>query len=669
MSIKQPHATFTVKFGDSDYSYDAAITGYDVITDICPAYRSKTVALQVNNVLQDLSDRISHDATVELILSDSKAGLEIIRHSNAHLFGHAIKQLFPDTKMVIGPVIENGFFYDVDSDYHFSPSDLDLIQERMKTLAKTGYEVIKKKVPVAQARELFMERGETYKVNLIDDMGTDIKEVGLYYHQDYIDMCRGPHVPNMAFCRHFKLTKLSGAYWRGDAKNKMLQRIYGTAWNSAKELRTYLQAMEEAEKRDHRRIGKALDLFHFQEDAPGSVFWHPGGWLILQELIAYLRRRQNTEHYQEINSPDIMDRSLWETSGHWQNYRAHMFTTDTADGRSFALKPMNCPGSVLLYQHDLKSYRDLPIRMSEFGKVHRYEPSGALHGLLRVRHFTQDDAHIYCTPEQMLTECIEAIKLTLDVYYQFGFEDIDVKLSTRPDHRIGSDDIWDLLENTLIDALKELDIVAQVNEGEGAFYGPKLEFVMRDAIGREWQCGTLQVDMNLPERFDLHYISETGEKKRPVMIHRALFGSLERFIGILLEHYAGKLPTWLMPVQLVICTISSEQTEYVSQVVNIFRHYGVRVEMDTRSEKIGYKIRQHTLKYVPFIAIVGDKEQQSKTLTLRSQNGKPLGTFTIIEAMNKLIQDCQRPDMDARFRTIQDAIDTLLTDAVSDTYA
>ncbi len=346
-----------------------------------------------------------------------------------------------------------------------------------------------------------------------------------------------------------------------------------------------------------------------------------------------------------------------------------MFTTDTADGRSFALKPMNCPGSVLLYQHDLKSYRDLPIRMSEFGKVHRYEPSGALHGLLRVRHFTQDDAHIYCTPEQMLTECIEAIKLTLDVYHQFGFEDIDVKLSTRPDHRIGSDDIWDLLENTLIDALKELDIVAQLNEGEGAFYGPKLEFVMRDAIGREWQCGTLQVDMNLPERFDLHYLSETGEKKRPVMIHRALFGSLERFIGILLEHYAGKLPAWLMPVQLVICTISSEQTEYVSQVVNIFRHYGVRVEMDTRSEKIGYKIRQHTLKYVPFIAIVGDKEQQSKTLTLRSQNGKPLGTFTIIEAMNKLIQDCQRPDMDARFRTIQDAIDTLLTDAVSDTHA
>ncbi|MBO6827533.1 MAG: threonine--tRNA ligase [Sneathiella sp.] len=569
-------------------------------------------------------------------------GLEIIRHSCAHLIGHAIKQLYPSAKMVIGPVIEDGFYYDIDFERPFTPDDLAAIEQRMKDLIKTNYDVVKKVLPRDEAIQIFKDRDETYKLQLIEDMPEE-EHLGLYFHQEYVDMCRGPHVPNTRFLKFFKLTKLSGAYWRGDAKNKQLQRIYGTAWADKKQLSAYLERIEEAEKRDHRKSGRELDLFHFEEDAPGAVFWHPHGWTVFQELISYMRQRQKEAGYVEVNTPDMMDRKLWETSGHWHNYGEHMFTSKTEDGRSLALKPMNCSGSVLLFRHGLKSYRDLPIRMGEFGKVHRYEPSGALHGLMRVRHFTQDDAHIYCTQDQMNIESQKVVELVLDIYREFGFEDVRIKLSTRPEKRMGGDEIWDILEGSLINALETMGLNYDLNPGEGAFYGPKLEFVLRDAIGRDWQCGTLQVDMNLPEQFDLEYVDRHGKRERPVMLHRALFGSLERFIGILLEHHAGKLPAWLSPVQVMVSPITDEQNEYATYIAQIMQRAGMRAETDLRNEKIGYKIREHTLQRIPFMIIVGAKEEKANTVSIRTRDNKDMGTPSVDMAVETLLLEASPP--------------------------
>jgi threonyl-tRNA synthetase len=616
-------------------------------TDIGTSLARQTVAGRIDGRAVDACELIAHDAAVQIITPKDDEGLEIIRHSCAHLVGHAVKQLYPTAKMVIGPVIDEGFYYDIAYERTFTPEDVAAIEQRMRELIAKDYDVIKRVLSREEVIRLFSERGEVFKLRLIEDMPNE-QSMGLYFHEEYVDMCRGPHVPNTRFLKHFKLTKLSGAYWRGDAKNEQLQRIYGTAWADKKQLDAYLLRIEEAEKRDHRKLGRELDLFHFQEDAPGAVFWHPRGWIVFQELIAYMRRRQQDAGYVEVNSPDVMDRSLWEISGHWQNYRDHMFTTETEDGRALALKPMNCPGSVLLYRHGLKSYRDLPIRMGEFGKVHRYEPSGALHGLLRVRHFTQDDAHVYCTPQQMDAECRDVVALVLDIYRQFGFEDVRIKLSTRPQNRMGDEATWDLLEGALVQALGGMGLPYKLNPGEGAFYGPKLEFVLRDAIGRDWQCGTLQVDMNLPERFGIDYVDEDGQRKRPVMLHRALFGSLERFTGILIEHHAGKLPSWLAPVQAVVLSITEEHAAYVHDVTQLLRGAGLRAECDVRNEKIGYKIREQTLQRVPFLLVAGGKECDAGTIALRSREGEDLGVIQLAQAVAYLKDATQAPDFYAR---------------------
>jgi len=621
----------------------------EIAAAIGPGLARQALAGRVHGELVDACDPITRDARVQVITPDDPEGLAIIRHSCAHLVGHAVKQLYPDAEMVIGPVIDDGFYYDIAFERPFTPEDQAAIEARMKALIAQEYDVIKRRVPREEALRIFHERGESYKRRLIEEM-PDEATLGLYFHQEYVDMCRGPHVPNTRFLKHFRLTKLSGAYWRGDARNAQLQRLYGTAWADRKALKAYLKRLEEAEKRDHRRLGRQLGLFHFQEEAPGAVFWHPGGWTVLQTLIAYMRRRQAAGGYVEVNTPDIMDRGLWETSGHWQNYQEHMYTTQTEDGRSLALKPMNCPGSVLLYRHGLKSYRDLPIRMGEFGKVHRYEPSGALHGLLRVRHFTQDDAHIYCTPEQMNAECRRVVALVLDIYREFGFEEVRLKLSTRPENRMGSEAVWDRLEGALTDALETMELAYELNPGEGAFYGPKLEFVLRDAIGRDWQCGTLQVDMNLPERFGLDYVDEQGQRQRPVLLHRALFGSLERFLGILIEHHAGKLPAWLAPQQAVVMSITEAQAGYAEALCEALCGAGLRAEADVRNEKIGYKIREQTLQRIPFLLIVGGREAAEGRVTLRHRDGSDLGTLDVEEAIARLQAECQAPDRAARRR-------------------
>jgi threonyl-tRNA synthetase len=607
----------------------------DVAQSIGAGLAKMTVAGKVDGRLVDASDLIDHDAQLQIITPKDEEGLEIIRHSTAHLVGHAVKQLYPTAKMVIGPVIEEGFYYDIAYERPFTPEDMAAIEQRMKELIAQDYDVVKKMTPRAEVIEVFQSRGEDYKLRLVEDM-PDEQAMGLYYHQEYVDMCRGPHVPNTRFLKAFKLTKLAGAYWRGDARNEQLQRIYGTAWADKKQLEQYIQRIEEAEKRDHRKLGKELDLFHFQEDAPGAVFWHPHGWTILQQLIGYMRQRQEAAGYVEVNTPDVMDRSLWEISGHWANYRDHMFTTTTEDERVLALKPMNCPGGVSLFKHGLKSYRDLPIRMAEFGKVHRYEPSGSLHGLMRVRHFTQDDAHIFCTPEQMDAECRDVVALVLDIYREFDFEDVSIKLSTRPANRMGDDATWDRLEGALVQALDGMGLKYRLNPGEGAFYGPKLEFVLRDAIGRDWQCGTLQVDMNLPERFDIDYVGEDSQRHRPVMLHRALFGSLERFIGILLEHYAGKLPAWLTPVQVAVLSITEAHAPYAEKVAKALRAGGVRAIADVRNEKIGFKIREQTLSRVPHLCVVGAEEVAHGTVTWRGLAGKDLGAMLLPNAIEML---------------------------------
>ncbi len=638
------HTAINITLPDgSTREYDNPVSIKEIAESIGPGLAKNTLAGEVDGELRDASDKITADAKLRIITPNDDEGREIIRHSCAHLIGHAVKQLFPTAKMVIGPVIENGFYYDIAYERPFTAEDLAKIEKRMASLIATKYDVEKRVLPRDEVIEVFEDRQEDYKIQLVKDM-PDVASMALYYHQEYIDMCRGPHVPNTRFLQHFKLTRTSGAYWRGDSNNEQLQRIYGTAWSNKKELRAHLNMLEEAEKRDHRRLGRELKLFHFEDEAPGAVFWHAKGWTLFNLLLEYMRRQQEKEGYEEVNTPDLMDRSLWETSGHWQNYRAHMYTTDTPDERTLALKPMSCPGSVIMYSHGLKSYRDLPIRMAEFGKVHRYEPSGSLHGLLRVRHFTQDDAHIYCTMEQMQDECIRVIELVLSIYRDFGFEDVHIKLSTRPDNRIGDDNTWDTLESALSTSLESLSLSFQISEGEGAFYGPKLEFTLCDSIGRDWQCGTLQVDMNLPGRFDLSYIDEHGQKQVPVMLHRALFGSLERFTGILIEHYAGKLPAWLSPTQVATLAISDKSQDYAKEVFTAFKTAGLRAELDAGREKIGHKIREYTLGKVPFMAIVGTKEAESGKVNLRHISGKNLGEFTLVDVIDYLKRETTPPD-------------------------
>jgi threonyl-tRNA synthetase len=535
--------------------------------------------------------------------------------------------------VTIGPVIEDGFYYDIAFERTFTPEDLEAIEARMSSLAKEDHGIFREEWDRDEATIFFKSIGENYKAEIIDSIPAK-ETISLYRQGEFVDLCRGPHVPSTGKLGVFKLTKVAGAYWRGDQNNAMLQRIYGTAWASKKELKAYINRLAEAEKRDHRKLGRKFDLFHFSDDAPGSVFWHPKGWAVFLQLLDYMRKRQEDNGYVEVNTPDVMDRSLWETSGHWFNYRENMFLTQTEDERVFALKPMNCPGSVSMFAQGLKSYRDLPLRMAEFGKVHRYEPSGALHGLMRVRHFTQDDAHIYCTEEQMKQECIDVVSLVLDIYKDFGFDDVVIKLSTRPEKRIGSDEVWDKLEGALSNALEVMGLDYVLYPGEGAFYGPKLEFVLRDAIGRDWQCGTLQVDMNLPERFDIAYVDETGNRdKRPVMLHRALFGSLERFIGILIENYEGAFPFWLAPEQAVVINITDSQADYAEEVTKSLQNNGFRAICDLRNEKIGFKIRAHSIQRIPFILVVGDKERESRTVAVRTRNGDDLGSLTLGEVM------------------------------------
>ena len=573
---------------------------------------------------------IEQDATLEIITAKDENGLEIIRHSCAHLFGHAIKQLFPDVKMAIGPTIENGFYYDIDLDRSLTQEDLDAIEKRMLELAKTNYDVVKKRVTWQEARDTFEKRGEPYKMAILDENIERTATPALYHHLEYIDMCRGPHVPNMRFCQHFKLQKVAGAYWRGDSKNKMLQRIYGTAWADKKQLAEYLTRLEEAAKRDHRKIGKALDLYHMQEEAPGMVFWHNDGWTIFRELETFVRTKLKQYDYQEVKGPFMMDRVLWEKTGHWQNYADLMFTTQS-ENREYAIKPMNCPGHVQIFNQGLKSYRDLPIRMAEFGSCHRNEPSGSLHGLMRVRGFTQDDAHIFCTEDQIESEVTSCIKMVYDIYSTFGFTNIAVKLSTRPENRIGSDEMWDRAEAGLAAALAHNGLEYEIQEGEGAFYGPKIEFALRDSIGREWQCGTVQLDFALPGRLDATYVAEDNSRKTPVMIHRAILGSIERFIGIITEEYAGFFPAWLAPTQAVVMNITDSQADYVQKVAKQLSDVGLRVKTDLRNEKVGFKIREHTLRRVPYMLVCGDKEIAEGKVAVRTRKGADLGTFTVEE--------------------------------------
>ncbi|MFJ2451759.1 threonine--tRNA ligase [Pseudomonas protegens] len=615
--------------------YDQPLSVFEVAASIGSGLAKAAVAGRVNGQLVDCDYLLHSDARLSIVTARDPEGLEVLRHSCAHLLAMAVKQLFPSTQVAIGPVIEDGFFYDFAHERPFTPEDLELIEARMHSLAVTNHSVRRRELSREQALQHFADQGEHYKVELIRDLPPDAV-LSLYRQGDFEDLCRGPHLRSTGQLRAFKLTKVAGAYWRGDARNAPLQRIYGTCWGTRPELEAYLLRLEQAQQRDHRKLGQQLDLFHFDDCAPGSVFWHAKGWTLFQELIGYMRRRQEQAGYQEVNTPDVMDRGLWETSGHWQNYRDHMFTTTTQDQRTFALKPMNCPGAVAIFGHGRKSYRDLPLRIAEFGKVHRYEPSGALHGLLRVRHFTQDDAHIFCTPQQMQSECAATIALVFDIYKEFGFDQVAVKLSTRPDHRIGSDEVWDQLEEALVGALQSMHIDYRINPGEGAFYGPKLEFVLRDAIGRDWQCGTLQVDLNLPERFAISYIDERGERCQPVMLHRALFGSLERFIGILLEHHGGALPLWLAPQQAVVLNISEAQADYARAISDSLRRHGLRASADLRNEKIGYKIREHSLQKVPYLLVVGEKEKDGGYVSLRSRNGEDLGRLSLEQALARM---------------------------------
>ncbi|MBW3731403.1 threonine--tRNA ligase [Aeromonas dhakensis] len=624
----------------SQRQFAHAVSVMDVAADIGPGLAKACIAGRVNGELVDACELIEADASLAIITAKDEEGLDILRHSCAHLLGHAIKQLWPQTKMAIGPVIDNGFYYDIDLDRTLTDEDLAALEERMLALAAKDYDVVKKKVSWQEARDVFEARGETYKVEILDQNIARDDQPGLYHHEEYIDMCRGPHVPNMCHCHHFKLQKMSGAYWRGDSNNKMLQRIYGTAWADKKQLKAYLQRLEEAAKRDHRKIGKQLDLYHMQEEAPGMVFWHNDGWTIFRELETFIRGKLKEYDYQEVKGPFMMDRVLWERSGHWEKYAQAMFTTQS-ENREYAIKPMNCPGHVQIFNQGLKSYRDLPLRMAEFGSCHRNEPSGSLHGLMRVRGFTQDDAHIFCTEEQIMEEVSACIRMVYDVYGTFGFENIVVKLSTRPEQRIGSDEAWDRAEAALAEALVLNGLKYDLQPGEGAFYGPKIEFTLHDCLDRAWQCGTVQLDFALPGRLGATYVGEDNERHVPVMIHRAILGSLERFIGILTEEYAGLFPTWLAPTQAVVMNITDNQADYAVKVAKALNDAGLRAKADLRNEKIGFKIREHTLKRVPFMLVCGDKEVEAGKIAVRTRKGADLGSYPVEELIALLTQEVQ----------------------------
>ena len=616
--------------------YESPVTVAQIAASIGAGLAKATVAGKVNGKLVDACDPITEDSTVQIITPKDQEGVEIIRHSCAHLVGHAVKQLYPNAKMVIGPVIEEGFYYDIATEKPFTPEDVAAIEARMKELIAQDYDVIKIMTPGAETIKIFQDRGEEYKLRLIEDM-PEVEAMGMYHHQEYVDMCRGPHVPNTRFLKNFKLTKLAGAYWRGDSNNEMLQRIYGTAWATKDELKAYIQRIEEAEKRDHRKLGKQLDLFHLQDEAPGMVFWHPKGWALWQTIEQHMRKELNGAGYKEVKTPQIMDKTFWEKSGHWDNYKDNMFVT-SSEKREYAVKPMNCPGHVQIFNNGLRSYRDLPMRLAEFGSCHRNEPSGALHGLMRVRGFVQDDAHIFCTEDQIVSEARAFNELLVRIYKQFGFHDVSVKLSLRPEKRAGSDDVWDKAEQGLREALTACGVEWDELPGEGAFYGPKIEYHVKDALGRSWQCGTLQLDFVLPERLDAEYVTENNDRARPVMLHRAILGSLERFIGILIENHAGSFPLWLAPVQMVIMNITENQADYCREVAAKLQAAGFRVELDLRNEKIGYKIRDNSQYRFPYQIVVGDKEKQENKVAVR-RKAEDLGSLDFDDFIAQLQQE------------------------------
>ena len=626
-----------IKFPDGNTkNFEKNISILEVAKSISNSLAKEAVAGRVNGQLKDLCVQIEQDCELEIIKKSDPDGIDIVRHSFAHLTGHAIKQMYPDAKMAIGPVIKNGFYYDIELSENLSDLSLKKIEKQIDKLIKQNYDVVREVVSPEKAIEVFQQRKESYKVEIVNEIPKD-EIIALYHHQEYIDMCRGPHVPNTKFLRHFKLTKVSGAYWRGDSKNKMLQRIYGTAWDTKEDLANYLTKIEEAEKRDHRKLGKQLDLFHFQETAPGMVFWHPKGWAIYQLLQKFMREINSDSGYQEINTPQILDRTLWEKSGHWDKFGEMIFTTQS-EKRDYAVKPMSCPGHLQIYNQGLKSYRDLPLKLCEFGLVHRNEPSGTLHGLMRARQFVQDDAHIFCTESQLHEEITKLIKLTFKVYEKLGFENIKVALSTRPEKKVGSDDIWNKSEKILEDALNENVSDFETLPGEGAFYGPKIEFTLTDSLERDWQCGTVQLDFSMPGLLEASFVDEDNVKKTPVMIHRAVLGSMERFIGILIEHYGGNLPFWLAPTQIMIASITEKHVESALKLVRDLQKSGFRCESDLRNEKIGYKIREHILSKIPYVVILGDKEVENNTISLRAYSGEEISGITtkeLLEILNK----------------------------------
>jgi threonyl-tRNA synthetase len=644
--------TITLTFPDgAQRQYDAGISGLEIAKGISPSLAKRTVAMALDGTVADLADPIGRDARIEFVSREDPRALELIRHDCAHVLAEAVQRLFPGTQVTIGPVIENGFYYDFYREEPFSTDDLAAMEAEMRKIIARDAPFTKEVWTREDTKAFFRERGETFKVELVDAIPAD-QELKIYRQGEWLDLCRGPHMTSTGKVGNaFKLMKVAGAYWRGDSNNPQLQRIYGTAFAKQEDLDLYLHQIEEAEKRDHRKLGREMDLFHFQEEAPGTVFWHPKGWSMFQSLIGYMRRQQNAAGYMEVNAPQLMDRALWETSGHWQTYRENMFVTETEDERVFAIKPMNCPGHVQIFKHGLKSYRDLPYRVAEFGSVHRYEPSGALHGLMRVRGFTQDDAHIFCTEDQITDECLKINDLILSIYRDFGFEEVVIKLSTRPEKRVGDDALWDKAEAAMAEVLKKVEaasggkVKTGINPGEGAFYGPKFEYVLRDAIGRDWQCGTTQVDFNLPGRFGAFYVGADGEKKTPVMIHRAIFGSLERFTGILIEHFAGHFPLWLAPVQAVVTTITSEADDYAQDVAADLRRAGLRVVVDVRNEKITYKVREHSLAKVPVLVVVGKKEAAERTVSLRRLGSPDQTAATLDDAVAMLRTEAVAPDL------------------------
>ena len=623
--------------------FPGKVNGHEIAKTISPSLAKKALVIKVNDSFKDLSTFIEKDSTVQIITLEDDYGLEVIRHDTAHVLAMAVQELFKDTQVTIGPVIENGFYYDFSRKKPFTDEDLAKIEEKMIEIIDRDEPTTREVWVREKAIEHFKKKGELYKAEIINSIPTK-EEISIYFHGKWHDLCRGPHLTSTGkIGKAFKLTKLAGAYWRGDSNNEMLQRIYGTSWRNKKELDEYLHRIEEAEKRDHRKLGKVMDLFHFQEESPGAVFWHEGGWQLFQSLIDFMRQRQTEAGYREVNTPDILDKTLWEKSGHWEKFQEHMYTTKTPDERVFAIKPMNCPGCVQIFNQGLKSYRDLPLKLSEFGKVHRYESSGSLHGLMRVRSFTQDDAHIFCTENQITEESLKVTKLILDIYKAFGFENVILKYSDRPAKRVGDDKLWDKAEAALLEAVKASKLDYSINKGEGAFYGPKIEFVLRDTIGRDWQCGTLQVDLNLPGRLGATYIDKDGTKKNPVMLHRALFGSLERFIGILIEHYAGKLPLWLSPKQVAILPISQEFDDYAKKVSAELDKNKIRNIIDLKNEKINYKIREHSLSKTPILMICGSKEQESQSITLRRLGQEKQDTLPLKEAVDLLVKESLAP--------------------------